>query len=184
MKEKNINPTHSFNIEDVEKYGSIEKALLIKEIRSLQIYKLRNKGQGWVYYSASALADKFPYMKKESIKRWLNELIENNYLERKVRNKVRFDKTWSYRLTELSPVGQNEPSIVQNELSEGSKTHHEKVQNEPTIPPLSSLSSLCDDLAKDAPVVTSTNKEKPGNGYLKAKAMRDKLYACTLKPRY
>jgi len=151
MKEQTTNPTHSFVLADVERYGSIEKALLVKEIRNMQIYKLRNGGQGWVYYSSAALSDKFPYMKKESIKRWLNELVDAEVLESTIQNKVKFDRTKSYKLTDKSLVGQNEQWMGQNEPSEGSKTHLQKGQNEPTIPPLSSLSTPLSNFDKKQP---------------------------------
>jgi hypothetical protein len=113
-KEATLNPTHSFELADVEKYGSIEKALLIKELRSMQVYKQRNDKTGWVYYSGKALEEKFPYMAARSIRRWLNELVESGHLETSIRNKKKYDQTKSYRLKELSTSGQNVQSIGQN----------------------------------------------------------------------
>ena len=148
MKEKNTEPAHSFLLSDVERYGSIEKALIVKEIRGMQIYKLRNGGSGYVYYSSKALSEKFPYMKKDSIKRWLRELVEDEVLETTIQNKVKFDKTLSYRVTH---VGQNDPSVGQNDPSEGSKTHLLMGQNDPTIPSHSSHSSHSGDFNKKEP---------------------------------
>lgn len=140
MIEQKIDPTHSFVVEDAIKYGSIEKALLVKEIRGMQVYKLRNSGQGWVYYSSAALEKKFPYMKKESIKRWLGELVDDGTLETTIQNKIKFDKTKSYRLPEISLVGQNEPSWVKMNHRQV-KMNRQTGQNEPTIPPHSSQST-------------------------------------------
>lgn len=41
------------------KYGSIEKALIVKEIRGMQIHKQRHRKEDLVYYSAQALEAKF-----------------------------------------------------------------------------------------------------------------------------
>ena len=92
LKEK----THSFDVDDVIKYGSIEKALIMKEIKSISLYKIRHGKDGWVYYSRSALAKKFFYMKERSIGQWLDELEREGHLLSKIDNKFKFDKTKSY----------------------------------------------------------------------------------------
>ena len=102
MKKQEI--VHSFNIEDVEKYGSIEKALIVKEIRNIAIYKIRNRKEGWVYYSGQALSEKFTYMNPRSIRRWLKELEDDGHIKSEVRNKYKYDTTKSFLLTELSEV--------------------------------------------------------------------------------
>jgi hypothetical protein len=112
--------THSFDVADVNKYGSIEKALIMKELRGMQLYKQRNGKPDWVYYSAAALESKFPYMQKSSIKRWMKELIKAGHLEAISKNKSKYDRTLSYRLADIVP------STVQNGPSLG--------QTEPTIP--------------------------------------------------
>lgn len=159
MTEKQTDPAHSFLLEDVERYGSIEKALIIKEIRSMQIYKQRNGGQAWVYYSSGALAEKFPYMKKESIKRWMNQLVDDGVLETTIQNKLKFDKTKSYRLKEVILVGQNEPSVGQSNTSEHTKMNHQTGQNEPTIPSHSSQSThSANGLAKNGPAIAGDHR--------------------------
>lgn len=175
MQEKKNEPTHSFVLEDVEKYGSIEKALLVKEIRSLQAYKQRNGGSGWVYYSSSAFAEKFPYMKADSIKRWLRELLVDRVLESAIQNNAKFDQTRSYRLVDEIPNGQNDQSmgqkhtiVGQNDPLDGSKTHHHTGQNDPTIPSHTHSSLRPDGPALDEPATDldehrgkpSPNKEK------------------------
>lgn len=114
MEETIVDPTHSFSVDEAIRYGSVEKALIVKEIRGMQVYKQRNGKPGWVYYSAKALTSKFPYMKRASIDRWLRELVESGELESSVRNATRYDKTKSYRLPRLA---QNEPSDDYNDLS-------------------------------------------------------------------
>ena len=114
---------HSFNVEDVFKYGSIEKALIMKEIKAIAVYRLRNGKDGWVYYSRNALAEKFPYMNANSIKRWMSELEKDGWLKTVIKNKIKYDRTKSYFPTELEGVetkkiplnGQNDQSISQND---------------------------------------------------------------------
>lgn len=179
MTEKQTDPAHSFLLEDVERYGSIEKALIIKEIRSMQIYKQRNGAQAWVYYSSGALSEKFPYMKKESIKRWLNQLVDDGVLETTIQNRLKFDKTKSYRLKEVILVGQNEPSVGQNDTPERIKMNHLKVQNEPTIPPHSSQSThSADGLALEGP---ATDKDNRGVDSPARDRIREALKAGNLK---
>ncbi len=137
--EQTLNPTHSFGLADVEKYGSIEKALLIKEIRGMQVYKMRGGQSGWVYYSGEALAQKFPYMTGRSIRRRLEELVQDHHLEAEIRNKNKYDQTKSYRLPDIkvpeakkrmpgvnwgnrgpkddNDIGQSESSIGQSDQS-------------------------------------------------------------------
>ena len=139
--------THSFEVDDVEKYGSIEKALIMKEIKGMSIYKIRNRKDGWVYYSRNALEKKFPYMKAGSIKRWMVKLEKDEFLNVKIKNKFKYDKTKSYFPTEYLSlakekekekgsaqngliVGQNDQPIGQNDQPIG--------QNDQTIPSLTS----------------------------------------------
>lgn len=133
MNEQDVNKTHSFELADVEKYGSIEKALIVKEIRNMQEYKMRIKRDGWVYYSGEAMAKKFPYMKRRSITKWLSELIADGYLESTVKNKVKYDQTKSYRLTEVVPT-------LAKMANGKAKVANDNGINGQPIPPLSSLS--------------------------------------------
>jgi len=99
-----VEPTHSFIVEEAIRLGSIEKALILKEIRSMVIYKVRVNKRPWVFYSANALERKFPYMSSRSIQRWLQELEENNELVSKVKNSTKYDKTKSYSLPEFKDI--------------------------------------------------------------------------------
>ena len=135
MKKNIKDITHSFHLNDVKKFGSIEKALIMKEIKNMALYKLRNGKDGWIYYSAQALSKKFCYMKRRSITRWLIELEKEGYLKSQRRNKHKYDLTKSYFVTELfelfetKPLGQNDPTSGQNDPTSG--------QNSPTRPSLS-----------------------------------------------
>jgi len=97
MKTPPNDRTHSFHLEDVEKYGSIEKALIMKELYNMSTYKIRTGKKPWVYYSANALSLKFPYMNERSLQRWLVELEDDGHLDSdSTMNKVKYDKTKWY----------------------------------------------------------------------------------------
>jgi hypothetical protein len=150
MIEQQIDPVHSFNVEDAITYGSIEKALIIKEIRGMQVYKLRNGGQGWVYYSGAALSAKFPYVKQRSIERYMQELVDAGHLECEVRNQAAYDRTKSYRLPELTAetVRQNGESTRQTDESVRQNGGSTRQNGEPIPSPTTSPT-------------TSLNREKP-----------------------
>jgi len=96
QKESN---NHSFDTA-IAKYYSIEKAILLKDLKYFCAYKLRNsqlkKGLPLVYYSSAALEGQYNYMSAKSIGRWLNDLIKDGILFTCVANKVKYDRTKSY----------------------------------------------------------------------------------------
>lgn len=145
MKEAHIEPTHSFLLSDVEKYGTIEKALIMKELRNMAVYRLRVGKDGYVYYSSNALSEKFPYLNEKSIDRWLQELEKDGHLlvdRSGKRNAHKYDKTkWFLPST----VPQYDKSVPQNE--------EHCPQNEATIPSLSNTLSISYDVSeKEGPV--------------------------------
>lgn len=179
MKEEK---SHSFELEDVERYQSIEKALLMKELRRMAIYKLRNGKDGWVYYSSRALEDKFPYMAKSSIKRWLEELVGDGHLLRRIENKLKYDKTYSFLPSELQEQKPIWESVVQNGPS--------MVQNGPTIPPLSTPLSYTSEtsvshVSEDE--YSTVNVDDWGEEYTPHKKKKDTAYRAvfsTFSPKY
>jgi hypothetical protein len=79
-------------------------------------------------------------MKRRSITKWLSELITDGYLESAVKNKVKYDQTKSYRLTEVVPT------LAQ--IANGQdKTANDNGTNGQPIPPLSP--PLSSSLSKD-----------------------------------
>jgi hypothetical protein len=96
QKESN---NHSFDTV-IAKHYSIEKAILLKDLKYFCAYKLRNsqlkKGLPLVYYSSAALEGQYNYMSAKSIGRWLNDLIKDGILFTCVANKVKYDRTKSY----------------------------------------------------------------------------------------
>lgn len=115
--------THSFEVKEAITLGSIEKALILKEVRRMAVYKVRVGKSPWVYYSASALSEKFPYMNGRTIERWLKQLVDDGYLVSQIKNKHKYDQTKSYTLPQFKD---SIPQIADS-----------TPQNDQPIPPLS-----------------------------------------------
>ena len=140
---------HSFNTDLAEQYG-IEKALLLDHFCYWIAENERNEknqidGRTWVYNTSKALNEKFHYIPQKSIARHLKELENNGILISGNFNKVSFDRTkwyalsdeYLYLLNDYKPMGEakhtnkkiktentenidiaeNEKSICQNEKS-------------------------------------------------------------------
>lgn len=101
IEEKTIDSQHSFLVEEALKLGSIEKAIILKEIRGMAAYKARTRKAPWVFYSSTALEEKFPYMASDSVRRWMRELESSGELVSCVRNKNKYDKTKSYSVPKI-----------------------------------------------------------------------------------
>lgn len=133
--------THSFSVDEAIELG-LEKSLILKEIRRMSIYKLRNGKSPYVYYSSSALAEKFPYFKSASIRRWTVELEKSGHLVSIVKNEKKYDKTKSYAPNDIiQTLAQKVNSVAQNE--------QRTAQNEQPIPPLSTPRSVSKDTESD-----------------------------------
>lgn len=166
MKESKFEPTHAFLVDEAVRLKSIEKALILKEIRGMLIYKVRSgrdtsvhehsdgKKYHWVYYSAQALSEKFPYITLETVRRLLLQLEKSGEIVSGIYNKKGYDKTKSYTIPQISMfIPQNGESIPQNGESEP--------QNGEPIPSLTtSLTTSRDTVFKKT--VNPTIKKKPG----------------------
>lgn len=91
--------THSFN-PNVAVMLSMEKAVILKELYNLSSYKLAHgqlkKGLPFVYFSATALEKKMPYLNAKSIGRWLREMESDGWISSAIVNRMKLDKTKSY----------------------------------------------------------------------------------------
>lgn len=128
--------THSFSVEEAQKYG-IEKALLLNNLRfwldrhqanGTHIYEHTDgKEYHWVYNSKTAFQKLFPYLKSSSITRWLAELQEAGVIISGNFNQNKYDRTnWYSMPSFLVSTTQNESWTNQNESS--------TTQNESPIP--------------------------------------------------
>lgn len=103
---------HSFDVRIAKKYG-IEEAIILNNIYFwIEKNKANNQhfydGKYWTYNSKKAFADLFPYMNARQIDYAINNLVKNGLIEKGNYNKVGFDRTLWYSITELGY------SILQN----------------------------------------------------------------------
>ena len=167
--------SHSFSIEDAQKYG-IEKAILLQNLRFWLDKELANSERDsedsgpkvkehegadyvWTYNSARAFANLFPYMAPRSIGRWLGELEADGIIISGVFNKAAYDKTKWYTMPEYS-LGQNGKSVSQNGQSTSQNGQSEGQDGQP-IPDINTNinTNILGD-SEESPVDNSKNLRK------------------------
>lgn len=116
---------HSFNVEHAEKFGIAEAVLL----NSFNFWLTRNRANGrnlhdglwWTYNSVSAYKELFPYLTESKIRRAIEHLENEGLIVSGNFNKVKFDRTKWYALTEKGwalfgkSICDDGSSICQNE---------------------------------------------------------------------
>ncbi len=135
-----INREHSFDVELATIHG-IEKSILLKNFAYWVTENERKRdekyilgGKYWTAESASSLAQKYPYMAKSSLKRWVNELQQLGWLDiAKFQSDVSFYRPG--KVFDLWNTGQDW-QLAQNEpIPHWPKMSQPLAQNEPTIGP-------------------------------------------------
>ena len=189
---------HSFNKLFAKKYG-IEEAIIFND---LYFWCLHNKQNNqnlfisekedektrspkyWTYSSCNALEENYEYMNKSKIYRVIKHLEEEGLIISDEFNKVKFDRTKWYAITEFgeeeyqdcnakptSSLYQNRNTDVskmkneklQNEISDVSKMKNEKLQNETAIPDINTdteTTSNTDTQQSDSESVSEKKVEK------------------------
>ena len=103
MKRK-LNDTHSFNIYIAKEFGINSAVIIHNLIYWLEKNEANDKnfheGRYWSYNSISAYAELFPYLSERQIRYSLDKLEEENIIMTGDFNKVGFDKTKWYSLTD------------------------------------------------------------------------------------
>lgn len=110
---------HSFDINLAKKY-SIEEALLIAHFQFwIRINRTRNKniieGRCWTYQTIQQIKDHFPYWSYETVKYFIEKLVEKKVIIKQNFNKRKMDKTCWYAFSDEKAFGVNEQQI--NELN-------------------------------------------------------------------
>ena len=131
---------HSFSVEFAERFGIVEALLLdyfFFWINNSQKKKEKDKyhdGRYWVYGSVRKIAEAHPYLSRAKVHRALKKLEEAGAIKTDAFNKMCWDKTTWYTLTdEILDLFQNETGGVskRNRLSQNETGVS---QNETTIP--------------------------------------------------
>ena len=144
----NLNNNHSFNIELAQLVG-VEKALLLGRVWLYIDYHKRNgtnlrDDKFWMYDSSTALAEVYPYMTPQSIRRRMAELEKDGWLISGNYNRKSNDLTKWYALgaTFISWIknenlpAQNEQAKNNNEILEEIKpAQNERLHNQAEIFP-------------------------------------------------
>ena len=138
---------HSFSVEFAERFGIVEALLLdyfFFWINNSQKKKEKDKyhdGRYWVYGSVRKIAEAHPYLSRAKVHRALKKLEEAGAIKTDAFNKMCWDKTTWYTLTdEILDLSQNETGGVskRNRLSQNetgvSQNETGVSQNETTIP--------------------------------------------------
>lgn len=123
---------HNFDTENAKKYGILEAVL----ISNFEFWIAKNQANGtnffdgkyWVYNSARALTELFPYASEQQIKRALQHLKENNVLITGNYNKSSYDKTLWYTFSD------EYLSIVQNKTIDSSNLTNRETDIDQPIP--------------------------------------------------
>jgi DNA-binding PadR family transcriptional regulator len=129
--------THTFDIDIAKDYG-IESAIIMQNI-SFWIEK--NKANGvhfhdgyyWTYNSIKAFNELFPYMSESTIRRTLKSLEENGIIKTGNYNKVGYDRTMWYAITEKGFCILNK-SILSNQQMDLSEMSNGNGQSNKPIP--------------------------------------------------
>ena len=109
---------HAFNVEEAERYG-VNKAILLQHIR---FWVSENKGKDshthdgktWMYQSAADMHKHFPYWSRLKIHRMLASMEEEGLIVSGNYNKLGFDRTKWYTLTDITQCSFESPLTVQN----------------------------------------------------------------------
>ena len=138
---------HSFSVEFAERFGIVEALLLdyfFFWINNSQKKKEKDKyhdGRYWVYGSVRKIAEAHPYLSRAKVHRALKKLEEAGAIKTDAFNKMCWDKTTWYTLTdEILDLSQNETGGVskRNRASQNetgvSQNETGVSQNETTIP--------------------------------------------------
>jgi len=123
---------HHFNVEIACEYGICESILLENIYFWIKKNKANNKhfhdGFYWTYNSIKALEALFPYMSNRKIRNALEKLENNGLLKTGNYNKLSFDRSKWYSITEKGE------SIYQNNIIHLAKTENGLCENVKTIP--------------------------------------------------
>ena len=99
---------HHFDVEDAMKYG-VEKAVVLSNIRfwlnnnkNKDLSAVKHDGYYWMYNTAKDMSNVLPYFTQSKIQRLLKQLEDDGVLIVGNYNKVKYDRTKWYTLSEFT----------------------------------------------------------------------------------
>lgn len=130
MKKIIVSESHSFHVALAVEIG-LEEAIILKDLHYI-INSNRGKehyerdGKVWTYITLENFTKRFPYMNKTKIWRTLAKLEEEGYIIKGEYNKISYDKTTWYSLSdktwEIFSGNQVEVDFIQEQIPEKKQT--------------------------------------------------------------
>ena len=127
---------HHFDVEDAMKYG-VEKAVVLSNIRfwlnnnkNKDLSTVKHDGYYWMYNTARDMSDVLPYFAQSKVQRLLKQLEDDGVLIVGNYNKVKYDRTKWYTLSEFS-YDEN-CSTQTSELTNGNEQIEQPIQDSKT----------------------------------------------------
>ena len=136
MIKSNKTQMHHFDVEDAMKYG-VEKAVVLSNIRfwlnnnkNKDLSTVKHDGYYWMYNTARDMSDVLPYFAQSKVQRLLKQLEDDGVLIVGNYNKVKYDRTKWYTLSEFS-YDEN-CSTQTSELTNGNEYIEQPIQDSKT----------------------------------------------------
>lgn len=108
MIKSNKTQVHHFDVEDAMKYG-VEKAVVLSNIRfwlnnnkNKDLSAVKHDGYYWMYNTARDMSNVLPYFTQSKVQRLLKQLEDDGVLIVGNYNKVKYDRTKWYTLSEFT----------------------------------------------------------------------------------
>ena len=108
MTKPNKPQMHHFDVEDAIKYG-VEKAVVLSNIRfwlnnnkNKDLSAVKHDGYYWMYNTAKDMSNVLPYFTQSKVQRLLKQLEDDGVLIVGNYNKVKYDRTKWYTLSEFT----------------------------------------------------------------------------------
>lgn len=108
MNKSNKPQMHHFDVEDAMKYG-VEKAVVLSNIRfwlnnnkNKDLSTVKHDGYYWMYNTAKDMSNVLPYFTQSKVQRLLKQLEDEGVLIVGNYNKVKYDRTKWYTLSEFT----------------------------------------------------------------------------------
>ena len=127
---------HHFDVEDAMKYG-VEKAVVLSNIRfwlnnnkNKDLSAVKHDGYYWMYNTARDMSNVLPYFTQSKVQRLLKQLEDDGVLIVGNYNKVKYDRTKWYTLSEFT---YDENCSTQTpELTIGNEQNEQPIQDSKT----------------------------------------------------
>lgn len=124
---------HIFDVNVAKEYGVNEAVILESMNYWIQKNKANDKhfyeGEYWTYNSIKAFHEMFPYMTERQISYCLNKMVENGLIKKGNFNKLQYDRTCWYTITDFGKCILQNCQMEETNLSNGFNEIVEPIPN-------------------------------------------------------